>query len=955
MMIVILSILAEEVTKGPLCGRGFSLQKDECKCSNLLGSDLTSCVVQCQDNEVEANGRCITIKAKNTAENCTETFGISFELNAQNECACPENTDCYCRTDKCCQSKGKHLINNQCDDCLTAFGTGYSWNDQKNTCTCSTGCICTTQLCCSANGLIFIDGKCAKCQDIFYNTGSIIEVEGFSKCRCDPNFQEKDKDISKPTDKCINEYCDSPNCKKCADFGTGFIWDANIYKCVCSQAPCICKTQECCNDQFQNDYINGECSTCEAYFGEGAIQSGINKDTKQMECSCDKDLKYYGSLVSKQHKCEKCQVRTMFGCATCENEYGDGFTYDETTQQCICQDENTCNCKSKECCNKYNKGFNTDHCTEQCDNTQVPYDNFCTCDESKHYYKISAFDSTCEFCEGILKQNDQFNMECILCQQAYGTGYSFDKTSGQCVCLKGTSCQCTSEICCQINSTHLINNKCTSCLQAFGFGYSFNQQTNKCQCEQEAICKCTTELCCHESNQIFLNGKCVDCAKYGTNYITDLAKNLCSCPQNKVCSCTSEECCNSQQKTYKSNQCSACEITFVGSKFENGKCVCDESQKYAGELKSESSQCIKCTELLINGKCQKCTDLYSEGTIYKDQTCVCNTAEWYIGTLLLSTSRCQKCSEGINSDATACTTCLETYGTGAVISGGNVQKHCKCDEENSYAGKLNSPQSKCVHCAELIVYDTNQFVCKTCQEHQGLGFIYDDKNNLCKCDSRYVLSESGDKCDLCDGLVIQNNCVSCEQKYGFNSIFKAGACVCNDHSINKPTATQMCYYCDEVADKVNNVCKLCTDVHGPGAHYNNNKCMCNEFEGYVGNLRTNQDKCQKCPELTDGGKCILCSDKIPNAFYNTQKQMCECSVGYQRTGLFTCDKIGGNKTTGVIVGVVIGGIVLLIIISVFVVKCKQQKKIADAETTRGVVAMRGPMENNLPQMLETVQ
>ncbi|CAL6068669.1 Cysteine-rich_membrane protein 2 [Hexamita inflata] len=950
MMIMLLTILSEETSQGPLCGRGFLLLNGKCECNNLLSVDQISCVQKCEETEYEVNKRCLLLKSKQASDDCEETFGIGFKLIGD-ECTC--QTECYCGTEKCCQSKGKHFINNQCDDCPTAFGTGYTWNDQKKTCTCSGECVCTSQLCCAASGLIFLDGKCAKCS-IIYNTESVIKMDGFNKCQCDPNYQ--DGQLVKATDICAFTICEieTPTCRSCGQFGTGYIWDSNKMKCVCPNGvKCSCTSKNCCAAKFGIQYIVDKCSTCELFFGEGAIWDVNSKDKSQDECVCDSSKKYIGGLVSKySDPCKKCdEVYTKYvGCQTCQDGYGTGYTYNKNTEQCECQGNNLCICTSLECCEKYNMQF--DASTQLCSINCNDFKNYklkngiCSCDESKNYYQADLLDTDCTLCQGVFDTDKSI---CTTCEN-FGTGYTYDPTLQKCICLSG-NCQCTSEFCCQLNSTHFINNKCIGCLQAYGPGYSWDKLNMKCLCQQEPLCKCKTALCCNEHNMIFQNGKCVDCATYGTNYQTKLSTNECSCIQGKTCICTSESCCNDKQQTYQSGTCKECSVAHDGSEFKNGKCECDLSKKYVGELVSEYSVCQQCLELIVDGKCQTCAKVHGNGAIYKSGTCVCNIAKWFVGDI--QTGKCQECPEGVNLQGTACTTCAQIYGSGAVISGGNTLKHCICNYLERYVGELVDASSSCTRCPELMVREIDHYVCKLCI-NKGLGFIYDEHIETCKCDSdnKYIASEN--TCVQCSELLIDGKCMTCEQKYGYNAIFENGICTCNAHSIGSPYSLSKCTYCDEVADKIHNQCKFCSDIHGQGVIYNNGKCQCDQMN-YIGTLKSESDKCVKCPILVKNGKCAECSDFIENTVYNPTLQKCDCAAGYERQNLIFCVKTA-NKTTGLIVGIVIGGVVVLIVASVFVVKCKKQKKMKDETFNRGIATqMRPNGDNPLPEMLEIVQ
>ncbi|CAL5997309.1 Growth_factor receptor cysteine-rich domain superfamily [Hexamita inflata] len=288
------------------------------------------------------------------------------------------------------------------------------------------------------------------------------------------------------------------------------------------------------------------------------------------------------------------------------------------------------------------------------------------------------------------------------------------------------------------------------------------------------------EKCCKSQNKHLISNQCIDCDAYGTGYKWDQDLIMCNCVINN-CICTSEACCNQIDQTYQSNQCFECSDLYEGSKFENGKCLCDQNQKYVGQ----PGACIKCSQLVVNGECKSCNDVYGDVAIHiissspTAKTCICNPNEWYIGILSDLTSTCQKCPEGINSAGTACVSCKEAYGQGAVLG---TEKRCVCDIDQKYVGLLNQPLATCIHCSELVVFGNYDNTCKTCLEHSGIGFIFDIQSNLCKCDESKGFIQVGLKCILCPELLVDGKCLLCKS-YDSNAIFVNHACICNSNSI----------------------------------------------------------------------------------------------------------------------------------------------------------------------------
>ncbi|CAL5976518.1 Hypothetical_protein [Hexamita inflata] len=606
--ILLISSFQSSNLDGSLCERGFVYQNKECKCLNILSSNGQNCVKSCEADEQEQNKTCKKMYSKNlivpicgntyatysiydsnldkcicpqgitclckselccnelygklydvvgkTCKSCQAHFGLWYTWDGTT-CSCPANSECFCTSELCCSALGKHYINHRCDDCASAYGPGYVW-DQNLGCTCQSSCSCSTQLCCGLQNKIFLDGACADCSALYGPSPirtTMTTEQTFSYCSCDPSQQFGT--LTSNTNTCttcpyfVNEA--KNGCETCAEaYGTGFGYEGN--GCYCKQTQCTCKTDVCC-DQQQLNLINGKCSDCQTEFGNGAVFNG--------GCKCSG--RYVGTLVTAGDKCTECAEMIVENqCKTCADAFGPDYTWNTQKNKCTC-DLQTCTCKTNLCCNQKTQIYITGAC-KSCSDAYGQGSTYingnCICDTQNLYYgTLENAGNKCQLCNGILSKDLK---TCYTCEQSYGEGFIWDAANKFCTCPSGKKCICKTELCCQQNYTHFINKQCLSCLQAYGVGFDWDPDNYKCFCRNTATCKCQTNLCCGISSQVYINNQCQSCPER-----MNAAKTQCVTCQELI-----------QNSLFNSisKQCDC----MSGYKFKNGQCVKSGNNRTVG-------------------------------------------------------------------------------------------------------------------------------------------------------------------------------------------------------------------------------------------------------------------------------------------------------------------------------------------------------------------------------------
>ncbi|CAL6049648.1 Hypothetical_protein [Hexamita inflata] len=251
--------------------------------------------------------------------------------------------------------------------------------------------------------------------------------------------------------------------------------------------------------------MNGKCQKCEEQYGPGAI---LDHDTGK--CKCDNSKQYYGSLTSPSNKCKKCEEyynSTTGMCNICVSYYGSGYTWVSSQNKCLCQNlPFLCSCISTVCCNNNNEIKSSGQGCQSCPKNTIAVGQQCVCNHIQYYYGAA---DQCQLCQGFV--NKDMNT-CSSCSQVYGTGYQWNSDKSLCYCPPGTKCDCSTELCCQQNSTHLINGKCSRCLTIYGPGIDWDQENNVCYCKNTMFCECISDLCCQNTfSNSYLNTQTKQC------------------------------------------------------------------------------------------------------------------------------------------------------------------------------------------------------------------------------------------------------------------------------------------------------------------------------------------------------------------------------------------------------------------------------------------------------------
>ncbi|CAL6042961.1 Hypothetical_protein [Hexamita inflata] len=514
---IFLSVLQLDSGSKCSCKNGFTIQDSQCKCLFFQSSNGTLCVKNCSEiNEIEVNGACSSIKSKNNID-CS-LFGIGFVSDGA-ECTCLSDSDCFCTSEECCQKSGLHYFGPElsCNSCENIYGTGYVWQPSgEKFCKCpkNTQCTCKSQFCCPNENKVLIKGECQQCTAGTFIVNTDMQI---AYCGCS-NEKNEYGSIQKLSDTCtqcpelLNK--DKNGCVTCEQaYGTGYVMIGNSCKCP-SGVLCECKTDQCCQ-KLGLKLINGVCKSCNDIY---QISNAVFDENRN--CKCDNLHLYAGTLNQLGDTCSLCSEYANSqgtACQTCENNYGTGYFWNTDNYQCWRQQgNNEDTCTSNSCCvEEWDKVF----VSQRCQSCSEAYGlgailnltlQSCVCDSKNNYYGLDQVSSVCQFCEGIVNKLTQ---TCTLCLQL-GTGYIWDSNTKKCIC--SGKCKCTSETCCQLYSTHYINNKCGKCYDNFGPGYYWDRKSNRCQCINEFQCECTTDFCCSSSftnSHINILSKQCDCNK----------------------------------------------------------------------------------------------------------------------------------------------------------------------------------------------------------------------------------------------------------------------------------------------------------------------------------------------------------------------------------------------------------------------------------------------------------
>ncbi|CAL6029757.1 Hypothetical_protein [Hexamita inflata] len=260
-----------------------------------------------------------------------ESIGVGYSWDGKN-CQCKNNANCFCKTELCCLALGKHFINGQCDDCVSAYGSGFQWAIDSDiligSCICpsQSTCTCATQFCCGQNNNnlnIYHNGECTQCSTFYSPEESVYSDLSFDDqlqyCLCDKGYIGA---LTKSTNQC--QKCpettddDQTTCLTCQQaYGTNYIWDQNKQACICpSSSVCVCKTSKCCMSKGQI-LIHGVCQHCDRYYGLGAIPS-IGQT-----CICDYKSGYIqaqGLINLLENEGDKCIQCTEVPLPTVQNQ-----------------------------------------------------------------------------------------------------------------------------------------------------------------------------------------------------------------------------------------------------------------------------------------------------------------------------------------------------------------------------------------------------------------------------------------------------------------------------------------------------------------------------------------------------------------------------------------------------------------------------------------------------------
>ncbi|CAL6070774.1 Hypothetical_protein [Hexamita inflata] len=475
-----------------------------------------------------------------------------LQLEAGPQFACDKGfiiQDSHCVCQKCLSANGTLCVENCSDineveingECsalksksssgCASYGIGFTFDDNLNSCACPLGslCHCISEKCCAASGLHYLNKQC---------------------------------------DSCVNMY------------GTGWVWSATNNYCMCHDiSKCACTTQWCCTQTKLQVLVKGQCTTCT---GSALL---VSIDEQFGYCGCPAYYNYYGSINKPGDVCTQCPEllnENEDGCISCQEAFGPGYTWSSSKGTCVCPQGANCECKTSLCCFKIH---GTNYLNGVCQSCEDIYQEGaildvdtgkCKCDSSKYYGTLDKQGDTCNKCDQYL--NPQ-GTACQTCENDYGTGYSWSTNTKKCVCSQGSSCTCTSNICCANEQASILDTTCKSCSSVYGDGAILSQQSCTCNIKKNYYGQLTqaSSVCQLCEGVLNVDSTCSSCSTYGSGYIWDTNTKKCYCPAGVPCECKSEECCQQFFSHFINNKCGRC-LDRIGPGYywddETNNCKC---------------------------------------------------------------------------------------------------------------------------------------------------------------------------------------------------------------------------------------------------------------------------------------------------------------------------------------------------------------------------------------------
>ncbi|CAL6029606.1 Conserved_hypothetical protein [Hexamita inflata] len=848
----------------------------------------TQCSATCDTGFVRSpdNLSCVT---------CVTKFGPGSIFKSTNVCQCDQpsgfigNDDSTCSS---CWSIGQKVTNNACTPC-----TGNNVLKNGN---CSP---CDEQLVQSFDNL-----KCITCA-VKFGDGSVFDFEGNCKCDTDKGFAGLPNSICADcwrngfkVDSVISTQC-SATCD------TGFVRSPDNLRCVTCVTKfgpgSIFKSTNVCQCDQPSGFIGNDDSTCSSCWSIG------QKVTNNACTPCT------GNNVLKNGNCSPCDEQLVqsfdnLKCITCAVKFGDGSVFD-FEGNCKCDtDKGFAGLPNSICADCWRNGFKVDSViSTQCS---------ATCDT------------------GFVRSPD--NLRCVTCVTKFGPGSIF-KSTNVCQCdqpsgfIGNDDSTCSS---CWSIGQKVTNNACTPCT-----GNNVLKNGNCSPCDEQLV-------------QSFDNLKCITCAvKFGDGSVF-IREGVCECDQNigfagilnSVCSncwtnfkqivgtpgsdSSCEACSDKSEFDPISKKCVTCGLNEIFSPEEN-QCICDYKNGFAGipgDCYCKTNQGFK-------------TIRNPSGTI---KSCDCNE---YLGNTL----------DTVTTGKTNIKTCMCNADTGNYGEAGScscdtafgnvgLPGHCQCNPETHHVGKPG-------HCQ-----------CDSENGYFGLMVPEDVKiNNVTMRMSVCVVVK--------DQVLTKDTCYS--QKLDIYEVTYEVNDLPTSYAPNKKFACYSCYPGEEFDTETNTCVPLAgselvtMDAENDGKPIRIYKC--NNVLGYVGteSLTSLGDKCVLCRDsnkiiVLNGAKyeCAACGEKQVVSAQDNTKCSCDVSLNYisaiNADGTCSCAerfhakndacvKDINKSTVAAAVCVPIASLIIIAVVTIMLIKNKQQKKKANIEMTN--------VSNENTGTIETVQ
>jgi len=791
---------------------------------------------------------------------------------------------------------------------------------------------------------------------------------------------------------CSNSYsCDSCN--------TTAFYKLDNDKCViecdkkfstsgcreCDENTClVCTEKKCCVGLLKRYWNNtsNKCVDPAVVFGEGCLESDGEVCTVCTAQTCCESGKYYDDSRRKCVKCSsvlKCvECSNGYSCDTCNETEFYKFENGKCVVDCdrkfnisgcsLCSEKKCLECSEKKCCGEQLKRYwnstasvcvdPSEALGEGCLESDGEKCTHCTaqtcCGYSEYYDALSVtckpcsnFGATCSKCtkggctdcgsnEGITVGADG---QCTNCSSVHGVGCQqcgpdnctkaedgytvVGLRAMKCSDLFGNCSRCDANGCtaCSDNLVSIAG-FCRSCKDMFG--------ENCTSCDAD---KCTS--CAAVPSISLVNGACVNCEQaYGEGCTR--CGNITGCEGHK-------------QGYFVSKQFSlSCEVLkeMPGGLYD--RCMAEPANRRSlaardgnGTLPVPSTEIdidyngenvtIKCSDMTAN--CSECIDDNGQAKCTK-----CHSGYILVGWTCLSCSDQFPDGNCLECNSAGCTSCVEKS-----MNVANNGKCITCEEGKQVFSQTSKTcvdcatmfsrcstcnKDKCLSCEQPYIYDGDSGTCSTCSKLHGTGCSDCNTTHCLRCmddaccdDGEQIIATNGLEnatCGTCS--MVDENCIECTSeeciKCKDDTMFiENGKCVkCSD-------TFEECGHCTP------DMCTMCINT--------NSSEMILTYDGcYPNDTIVEEEEEDKSSSFMSLLSSVHSSkSSLPSSSSKPSQPVVVPSTAASPAN----DKSegGGNSKTGMIVGIVVGGLALIALVGVavycVVIKKAKHDEVADPE------------------------